>query len=123
MLAISYFLAAMISMSVPSSQDLSSEATRFYEALKSDFDVSRVLNWSYQIDDIPEDQVKGAMDAAEQAGFSSVEVVDGDGETGYAVAFSESRQHDAQSFAARVLVADALARKYGGTLADFSAGP
>ena len=98
------------------------EAASFFETLRTDFDVSDVLNWSYQIDGIPEDQVSEALNAIEQTGFSSVEVVDGDKEVGYTVGFAESRRHDAQSFAARVCEADALAKKFSGTLADYSAG-
>ncbi len=109
-------------MSEPTSQEWSSEATDFFKTLRADFDVSGVLSWSYQIDGIPEDNVSNALDALEQAGFASVEVVDGDEEAGYTVVFSESRRHDTQSFAARVHEADALAKKFNGALGDYSAG-
>jgi hypothetical protein len=104
-------------------EQMSAEATRFFEDLRGDFDTSQALVWNFLVDNVQEASVSALMSDLEDIGFPEVDVPDDATDEGiFSVWCSETRVHSKQSFVTRVLEVERVASKYAARLDDYSGG-
>jgi hypothetical protein len=108
---------------MPSRGPSASEAVRFYESLRADFNTARELHWQFLLANAEVDRVEPLMRSLQGLGFHDVEpLFDEKWEGRFLIWFAEKRTHSAESFAARVAEVEAFAADNGLVLSDFSAG-
>ncbi len=115
-------MAMVVSLGAAEDGTTSAEARSFYESLQADFDTNKPVSWAYEIEGVEASSVSPLIRELEAAGFSSVDVADGDDEEGFVVSAEETRIHTQQSFELRVAELESMAKKFGAKLGDFSGG-
>lgn len=100
-----------------------SEAVRFYESPRADFNTAKLLRWQFLLANAEVDRVEPVMRSLRGLGFHDAEpLFDEEREGRFLIWFAEQRTHSAESFAARVAEVEAFAADNGLVLLDYSAG-
>ena len=125
-LVIAFLLSLLGGLAGACANPASDAEVTFLLAKRQGLDVSRSLEWTFQVEGVPAASVKALEDALMASGFSDVTLPedDADNDAGsFSVWFSDVRVHTEASLAERIRVVNALTEVHGGRLEYQSVSP